>query len=199
MRKLFLLAAAAALLAAAPAEAAKIKFSPDTFQIIGGLGGQPAVELQRPQAYQGKSAIAFTTDLPPGSVLVRTSERRLYFILPGGRAVRYAVGVGREGFTWSGRNRITRKNTWPDWHPPQVMLAREHAKGHMIPDYMEGGPANPLGARAMYIGNTEYRIHGTNQAWSIGLAVSSGCIRMLNAEVIDLYNRVKVGAEVVVE
>ena len=107
--------------------------------------------------------------------------------------------MGREGFTWSGTNVITRKATWPDWRPPQVMLARERAKGHMIPDFMEGGPQNPLGARAMYIGNTEYRIHGTNQAWSIGFAVSSGCIRMLNAEVIDLHSRVKIGAKVVVE
>ena len=199
MRHCVFLAALAALSTAAPAEAGKIKFSPDTFQIYGGLEGQAALAARRPQNYLGKQSVPFDSQLPPGSIVVRTAERRLYFIQPGGKAIRFAVGVGREGFTWSGSNRITRKNTWPDWHPPEVMLAREHAKGHMIPDFMEGGPANPLGARAMYIGNTEYRIHGTNQAWSIGLAVSSGCIRMMNADVIDLYNRVKVGAQVVVE
>ena len=199
MRNGFHMAALAALLLTAPAQAGQVKFSPETFQIIGGLGGQPAVEAQRPLKNLGKRTVAFESELSPGSILVRTSERRLYFILPGDRAIRYAVGVGREGFTWSGRNRITRKNSWPDWHPPQVMLAREHAKGHMIPDFMEGGPANPLGARALYIGNTEYRIHGTNQSWSIGLAVSSGCIRMMNADVIDLFGRAKIGADVVVE
>jgi lipoprotein-anchoring transpeptidase ErfK/SrfK len=137
--------------------------------------------------------------LPPGSVVVRTGERKLYYVLPGGRAIQYAVGVGKEGFEWSGRNRITGKKTWPEWRPPQVMIERELAKGRQIPEYMAGGVENPLGARALYIGATQYRIHGTSQPWSIGLAVSSGCIRMLNEEVIDLYDRVKIGATVVVE
>jgi lipoprotein-anchoring transpeptidase ErfK/SrfK len=131
--------------------------------------------------------------------LVRTKERKLYFILPGGEAIRYRVGVGREGFSWSGKNRISRKAQWPDWRPPTVMIEREAERGHIIPDFMKGGTDNPLGARAMYIGSTDFRIHGTTQPWSIGHAVSSGCIRMLNEHVIDLYDRVKVGADVIVE
>ena len=111
----------------------------------------------------------------------------------------YPVGVGREGFTWSGHNKITRKATWPDWRPPQVMIEREAKKGHIVPAFMAGGPENPLGARAMYIGSTDYRIHGTTAPWSIGKAMSSGCIRMMNNEVIDLFNRVKIGADVIVE
>jgi lipoprotein-anchoring transpeptidase ErfK/SrfK len=145
------------------------------------------------------TTVSFTRDLAPGSVLVKTSERKLYFILPGGQALRYPVGVGREGFTWSGRNQISRKAEWPTWRPPTVMIEREAKRGHFLPDEMEGGPENPLGARALYIGSTEFRIHGTTQPWSIGHAVSSGCIRMLNEQVVDLFDRVKVGATIVVE
>jgi lipoprotein-anchoring transpeptidase ErfK/SrfK len=188
----------AALLAFAASPAlAKLKFSSDTFQVYGGIDESP--RRQDTRRYGGKRTVSFSSSLPPGSVVVRTGERRLYYVLPNGRAIQYAVGVGKQGFEWSGRNRITAKQKWPDWRPPQAMLAREHAKGHMIPEHMEGGIQNPLGARALYIGATEYRIHGTSQPWSIGLAVSSGCIRMLNEEVIDLYNRVKIGALVVVE
>ncbi len=143
--------------------------------------------------------VAFKRDLAPGSVLVKTGERKLYYVLPGGQALRYSVGVGREGFTWSGRNQISRKAEWPTWRPPAIMIDREAKRGHYLPEQMEGGPQNPLGARALYIGSTEFRIHGTTQPWSIGRAVSSGCIRMLNEQVIDLYNRVTVGATVVVE
>ena len=107
--------------------------------------------------------------------------------------------LGREGFTWSGHNVITRKAEWPDWRPPANMIAREADKGHFIPAHMPGGPNNPLGARALYIGDTQFRIHGTTQPWSIGKAASSGCIRMLNEHVIDLYGQVQVGAKVVVE
>ncbi|MFO1035034.1 MAG: L,D-transpeptidase [Hyphomicrobiales bacterium] len=143
--------------------------------------------------------VAFTRDLEPGSILVRTSERKLYFVLPGGQALVYPIGVGRDGFRWSGTNRISRKQEWPEWRPPKVMIAREMARGHYIPEFMAGGEGNPLGARALYIGQTEFRIHGTTQPWSIGKAVSSGCIRMLNEQVIDLYDRVAVGARVIVE
>jgi lipoprotein-anchoring transpeptidase ErfK/SrfK len=146
-----------------------------------------------------RATIDFNTALAPGSILVRTAERKLYFILPQGKAIMYRVGVGREGFSWSGTNNITRKAAWPDWRPPAVMIKREALKGHIIPDFMAGGPQNPLGARAMYIGSTDFRIHGTTQPWSIGHAVSSGCIRMLNEHVIDLFNRAQVGAKVVVE
>ena len=134
----------------------------------------------------------------PGSIIIRTPERRLYYVLGDGKARRYKVGVGREGFQWSGNSRIVAKQEWPTWHPPKQMIEREALKGHMLPDEMAGGPGNPLGARAMYIGGTMFRIHGNNNAASIGGAVSSGCIRMMNADVIELYDHVKLGAKVYV-
>jgi lipoprotein-anchoring transpeptidase ErfK/SrfK len=143
--------------------------------------------------------VQFDRNMAPGSILVRTGERKLYLVLPDGQARMYPIGVGREGFTWNGTNTISRKAEWPDWRPPAVMIKREAAKGHFIPAFMPGGNDNPLGARALYIGSTQFRIHGTTQPWSIGRAVSSGCIRMLNAHVIDLYDQVKLGAKVVVE
>ncbi len=143
--------------------------------------------------------VAFDRNLAAGSILVRTQTRELYFALGDGKAMLYRVGVGREGFTWTGTNRITRKAEWPDWRPPEVMIEREMSRGKFIPAFVPGGLDNPLGARALYIGDTEFRIHGTTQPWSIGRAVSSGCIRMLNAHVIDLFDRVAIGAEVVVE
>ncbi len=116
-----------------------------------------------------------------------------------GQARRYGVGVGKPGFEWAGNHTVTRKAEWPDWHPPQEMIEREAAKGHFLPARMDGGPQNPLGARAMYLGSTLYRIHGTNAPWTIGYAVSSGCIRMRNEDVVDLYERVKVGTRVMVQ
>lgn len=146
-----------------------------------------------------RSTVAFAdSKYKPGSIIVRTPERALYYVLPGGKALRYKVGVGKDGFQWSGNSRIGMKKEWPDWRPPATMIAREAAKGNKIPDYMEGGPNNPLGARAMYISGTLFRIHGTNNAASIGGAVSSGCIRMMNSDVIDLYERVAVGSRVYV-
>lgn len=138
------------------------------------------------------------TKYAPGTLIVKTPERALYYVLGDGEAMRYSIGVGREGFQWSGNSRIVSKAEWPDWRPPQTMIEREAAKGHAIPPFMEGGPGNPLGARAMYIGGTIYRVHGTNAESSIGGAVSSGCIRMMNADVIDLYERVKVGSPIYV-
>jgi lipoprotein-anchoring transpeptidase ErfK/SrfK len=138
------------------------------------------------------------TKYAPGSLVVKTPERALYFILGDGEAIRYSVGVGKEGMQWSGSSSIVRKAEWPSWTPPKAMIEREAAKGHYIPDFMEGGPGNPLGARAMYIGGSIYRVHGTNNEASIGGAVSSGCIRMMNADVIDLYERVKIGAKIYV-
>ena len=131
-------------------------------------------------------------------MIVKTLERALYFVSAKGEAIRYSVGVGREGMQWSGNSTIVAKQEWPSWTPPQVMIEREALKGHIIPPFMEGGPGNPLGARAMYIGGRLYRVHGTNNEASIGGAVSSGCIRMMNADVIDLYDRVKVGAKIYV-
>lgn len=132
------------------------------------------------------------------TIVINTAERRLYYVIDGGRAIKYGIGVGRDGFTWSGTDRVSRKAEWPGWTPPAVMIAREAAKGHKLPAYMPGGPGNPLGARALYIGSRIYRIHGTAEPWTIGQAVSSGCIRLVNDDVIDLYDRVSVGTKVVV-
>jgi lipoprotein-anchoring transpeptidase ErfK/SrfK len=149
--------------------------------------------------YSGKQTVKFDRKLAPGTVLIRTGERKLYYVLEGGKAIQYGIGVGREGFTWKGRKRISRKAEWPGWTPPARMIEREKAKGIILPAYMPGGPNNPLGARALYLGGSLYRIHGTNQAHTIGHAVSSGCIRMLNEEVTELYDRVKIGTLVIVE
>jgi lipoprotein-anchoring transpeptidase ErfK/SrfK len=129
-----------------------------------------------------------------GTIIVDTPQRFLYLVLEGGRALRYGVGVGREGFTWSGVTYISAKREWPDWFPPEEMRARRPD----LPPFMAGGPDNPLGARALYLGTTLFRIHGSNEPWTIGSAVSSGCIRMRNEDVIDLYRRVKIGAKVIV-
>jgi lipoprotein-anchoring transpeptidase ErfK/SrfK len=180
-------------------------FTSGTFQIFGGMdgGSSDITAAQRrpgpvPEHLRSR-VVDFATALPEGSILVRTAARRLYFILPGQKAVEYHVGVGREGFTWSGTDVIARKAEWPDWRPPPEMIARERKRGIELSPLVPGGPGNPLGARALYIGDTAFRIHGTTEPWSIGQAVSSGCIRMLNAEVIDLYERVAIGATVVVE
>ena len=129
-----------------------------------------------------------------GTIIINTNERLLYLIQDDGTAIRYGIGVGRPGFTWAGVRQVTRKREWPDWTPPPEMLKRRPD----LPRHMEGGPENPLGARAMYLGSTLYRIHGSNEPWTIGTAVSSGCIRMRNEDVIDLYQRVRVGTKVVV-
>lgn len=150
-------------------------------------------------SYSGSRIVDFPRALKPGAILIKTGERKLYFVLEGGQAIQYGVGVGREGFTWRGQKRISRKAEWPSWSPPARMIARERAKGVILPAYMPGGPSNPLGARALYLGGSLFRIHGTNQPSSIGQATSSGCIRMLNEEVIDLHDRVKIGALVIVE
>ncbi len=197
--------AACSLIVIAPVAAGQLKFAPGTFQIYGGMQGGEQLALASPDAGQVEGSatshkiIDFAEAMEPGSILIRTAERKLYFVLPGDKAIMYPVGVGREGFTWSGQNRITRKAIWPDWRPPKDMVAREAKRGRVLPALMAGGPANPLGARALYIGDTEFRIHGTTQPWSIGKAVSSGCIRMMNEEVIDLFNRVEIGASVTVE
>jgi lipoprotein-anchoring transpeptidase ErfK/SrfK len=141
-----------------------------------------------------KEVVEYQTNYRPGTIVVETDERRLYLVLEDGKALRYGIGVGRDGFTWSGQHRITRMAEWPGWTPPAAMHARQPG----LPAYMPGGPDNPLGARALYIGSTLYRIHGTSEPWSIGQAVSSGCIRLTNEDVTDLYERVQVGALVVV-
>jgi lipoprotein-anchoring transpeptidase ErfK/SrfK len=142
--------------------------------------------LKQEVPYEGKEAA--------GTIIINTPERLLYLVEGNGRALRYGIGVGRPGFTWAGVHNVTNKREWPDWTPPDDMLRRRPD----LPRHMEGGPENPLGARAMYLGSTLYRIHGSNEPWTIGTAVSSGCIRMRNEDVIDLYERVRVGAKVVV-
>ncbi len=142
--------------------------------------------------------INYETKHKPGTILINTQTKHLYLIMGDGKARRYGVGVGKQGFEWTGSEKITRKAEWPSWRPPAEMIARERKKGRELPTFMEGGPANPMGARALYLGSTLYRIHGTNQPWTIGQAVSSGCIRMRNEDVMDLYERARVGAKVIV-
>jgi lipoprotein-anchoring transpeptidase ErfK/SrfK len=157
---------------------------------------QPQTRDARPLAAAiPRETVAYGGPEKPGTIIISTEERRLYYVLDGGQALRYGVGVGRPGFEWSGVRRITNKREWPDWTPPSQMIARRPD----LPRHMEGGIANPLGARAMYIGGTLYRIHGSNEPETIGQAVSSGCIRMTNNDVVDLYDRVKVGTKVVVQ
>jgi lipoprotein-anchoring transpeptidase ErfK/SrfK len=173
------------------------------------LAPQPAPLMQAPQAAPQDDEDGTVAELParlkrqivnyitreaPGTIVIDTPNTYLYFVLGGGRAVRYGIGVGRDGFTWSGVQSITRKAEWPAWTPPAEMIARQP----YLPRHMAGGPGNPLGARAMYLGGTIYRIHGTNAPSTIGTRVSSGCIRLTNEDVADLYSRVTVGTKVVV-
>jgi len=141
-----------------------------------------------------RQVVDYPVSEPAGTIVIDTADAYLYLTLGGGKALRYGIGVGRQGFTWSGTETIVRKAEWPDWYPPAEMVARQP----YLPRFVAGGPGNPLGARAMYLGNTDYRIHGTNDPSSIGKHMSSGCIRLLNADVIDLYGRVGVGTKVVV-
>jgi lipoprotein-anchoring transpeptidase ErfK/SrfK len=141
-----------------------------------------------------REVVSFSENLPPGSIVISTSQRRLYYVMGGGKALRYAIAVGKEGYAWSGTSTVSSKRVWPDWNPPADMRQRRPD----LPVHMAGGPNNPLGARALYLGDTLYRIHGTNEPWYLGTARSSGCIRMTNDDVIDLYDRTKIGATVIV-
>ena len=146
-----------------------------------------------PSEYR-RQPVFYRTSEPPGTIVVHTTDRFLYLIQGNNRALRYGVGVGRDGFTWGGVQYIAEKHEWPDWRPPPEMIARQP----YLPRFMAGGPGNPMGARALYLGNTIYRIHGTNAPETIGHAVSSGCFRLVNDDVVDLYERVPVGTRVVV-
>jgi lipoprotein-anchoring transpeptidase ErfK/SrfK len=141
-----------------------------------------------------KQMVYYRSTEAPGTIIISTAERHLYLIQGNGRALRYGIGVGRDGFQWQGMVSITKKAEWPDWTPPPEMIARQP----YLPRFMAGGPGNPLGARAMYLGATVYRIHGTNQPDTIGTAISSGCFRLVNADVADLYGRVPVGTKVII-
>jgi lipoprotein-anchoring transpeptidase ErfK/SrfK len=181
-RVLALLLAALTLLAIDPARAQGFNFGNFFGSGFGGSGPIP------------RELVSFSGRYSPGTIVISTGERRLYLVLRDGQALKYGIGVGREGFSWSGSHRITAKKEWPGWTPPSQMLARRPD----LPRYLPGGIQNPLGARAMYLGSTLYRIHGSNEPETIGHAVSSGCIRMTNEDVTDLYNRVGVGTMVVV-
>jgi lipoprotein-anchoring transpeptidase ErfK/SrfK len=156
-----------------------------------GLIADDSVELD-PQFR--KQMVLYRTTEPPGTIIISTADRHLYLVQGNGRAIRYGIGVGRDGFQWQGLLNISRKAEWPDWTPPPEMIARQP----YLPRFMAGGPGNPLGARALYLGATVYRIHGTNRPDTIGTAVSSGCFRLVNADVSDLYARVPVGTKVIV-
>ena len=203
---------AAALLTCAPARA-------EPLPLFGFLFGQPQTMQSEPQAAAPAMPQAAEPEVPqvddensqlaprlqrqlvdyssreaPGTIIVDTPHTYLYYVLGNGKAIRYGIGVGREGFTWSGIKQIARKQEWPDWYPPKEMIARQP----YLPRVVAGGPGNPLGARALYIGGTEYRIHGTNDPASIGKHMSSGCIRLTNDNIVDLYRRVQIGAKVIV-
>jgi lipoprotein-anchoring transpeptidase ErfK/SrfK len=154
------------------------------FNFGGGRGASPIP----------RTLVSFPNNYRPGTIVVNTAERRLYLVLGDGQALRYGIGVGRDGFRWGGVHRISAKKEWPSWTPPRQMLARRPD----LPRHLAGGIENPLGARALYLGSTLYRIHGSNEPETIGQAVSSGCFRMTNEDVTDLYNRVSVGATVIV-
>ncbi|HXW72759.1 MAG TPA: L,D-transpeptidase [Methylocella sp.] len=152
------------------------------------------IEVRAKAAALPRERVDFESPYAPGTIFVSTQQRSLYYVLTGNQAIKYSIGVGRPGFEWNGTERISRKREWPSWSPSPEMRRRRPD----LPRFMAGGPDNPLGARAMYLGGTLYRIHGSNEPESIGHAVSSGCIRMTNEDVADLYDRVKVGAEVIV-
>ncbi len=197
VRMAFLARAAAAAIAAAAA------FLPGAFataqqvdmNVVDQPGYVPTPEEQQLNGAYERQEVFFRARDPPGPILIDTSQRFLYLVEPNNRALRYGIGVGRDGFQWQGIERISRKQEWPDWRPPPEMIERQP----YLPRFMAGGPGNPLGARAMYLGQTIYRIHGTNQPQTIGKAVSSGCFRLVNEDVIDLYDRVPVGTKVIVK
>ena len=164
--------------------------SPDPSQPDVNAAGEPTAT---PEQFR-RQIVAYDAREAPGTIVIDTPHTYLYYVLGGGRAIRYGIGVGRDGFRWAGVQTVANKQEWPDWHPPQEMIERQP----YLPRFMAGGPGNPLGARAMYLGNTEYRIHGTNDPTTIGKRVSSGCIRLTNEDVEDLYNRVTIGTKVVV-
>ena len=186
---------AAAILSCSSAQARPLfaSLNPPTQSQIAPQVDEPADAEQQDARFR-RQVVDYRTAEAPGTIVIDTPNTYLYLVLGNGKALRYGIGVGREGFTWSGVKTVVKKAEWPDWYPPQEMIARQP----YLPRFMAGGPGNPLGARAMYLGGTVYRIHGTNNPATIGHHVSSGCIRLTNDDVADLYQRVKVGAKVIV-
>jgi lipoprotein-anchoring transpeptidase ErfK/SrfK len=180
----------------APAVAQQVAVdAEDTANAENQTAQEPSPDEERADDAETRQLVPFHTSEAPGTIIVDTDERYLYLVQPKGLAIRYGIGVGRVGFQWSGIERVSQKQEWPDWRVPAEMIGRQP----YLPRFMAGGPGNPLGARALYLGHTVFRIHGTNQPGTIGHAVSSGCIRLDNADVIDLYDRVQVGAKVLVK
>jgi lipoprotein-anchoring transpeptidase ErfK/SrfK len=179
----------------AAAQASRAINSQETMRTDEQPGYRPSADEERlPAAFQ-RQMVFFRTTEAPGTIVIHTSERFLYVVQGNNRALRYGIGVGRDGFQWKGLLKITRKSEWPDWTPPPEMIERQP----YLPRFMAGGPGNPMGARALYLGATVYRIHGTNQPQTIGQAISSGCFRLANSEIIDLYERIPVGTKVIVK
>ena len=181
--------------ASAVADPAANADAPVDMQIDDQPGYQPSAEEEQLAGPFERQIVFFRTNEAPGTIVVHTADRYLYLVQPNSRAIRYGIGVGRDGFQWAGIKKIIQKQEWPDWRPPPEMIQRQP----YLPRFMAGGPGNPMGARALYIGGTVYRIHGTNQPQTIGHAVSSGCFRLVNADVTDLYDRVPVGTKIVVK
>ncbi len=187
--------AALAVLAGAFANAQTAVPGQDEMNIVDQPGYQPSPDEEQLTGAFEKQEVFFRGNEAAGTVIIDTQQRFLYVLQGNNRALRYGIGVGREGFQWSGLQRISRKQEWPDWRPPPEMIERQP----YLPRFMAGGPGNPLGARALYLGQTVYRIHGTNQPETIGHAVSAGCFRLVNADVIYLYDRVPVGTKVIIK
>ena len=181
--------------ASAPAAAQAAVPGRDEMQINEQPGHEPTPEEEALAGAYERQEVFFRSSEAPGTIVIRTEERYLYVVQGSNRAMRYAIGVGRDGFQWSGLVKISRKQEWPDWRPPPEMIERQP----YLPRFMAGGPGNPLGARAMYLGQTVYRIHGTNLPETIGHAISSGCFRLVNEDVIDLFDRVPLGTKVIIK
>ncbi|BDV39497.1 L,D-transpeptidase [Methylocystis bryophila] len=195
LRRLLFLACACLLVLPAVAPTLSAKAAEEEMQIDDQPGYVPDAAEEQLTGPLERQVVFFRTNEPPGSIVVHTDERFLYLVMENNRAMRYGIGVGRDGFQWGGQHKISRKQEWPDWRPPPEMIERQP----YLPRFMAGGPGNPMGARALYIGQTIYRIHGTNQPQTIGHAVSSGCFRLVNSDIIDLYERVPVGTRIVVK
>jgi lipoprotein-anchoring transpeptidase ErfK/SrfK len=190
----FLVASAISTASANPFNPFEALFGPHREAVPAPAYANPQDDVKEPREDLRRQIVSYRTSEAPGTIIIDTPNTYLYLVLPGGKAMRYGIGVGREGFTWSGVKSIERKAEWPDWTPPPQMIQRQP----YLPRFVAGGPSNPLGARAMYLSDSVYRIHGTNDPSTIGGNVSSGCIRMTNEDVVDLYNRVHLGTKVVV-
>src|SRR5262245_54311536 len=190
----FLAASAATPASANPFNPFEALFGPQREAVTAPAYANPQDNVKEPREDLRRQIVSYRTNEAPGTVIIDTPNTYLYLVLPGGKAMRYGIGVGREGFTWAGVKTIERKAEWPDWTPPPQMIQRQP----YLPRFVAGGPSNPLGARAMYLSDSVYRIHGTNDPSTIGGNVSSGCIRLTNEDVMNLYSRVHVGTKVVV-